>query len=203
MKYVSKGEAGELLRGGRAGLVPTETVVGLVAGEVGLSRLFEIKGRDPDKPVALLCSSAEEAFMRSLEVPPFARLLADHFWPGPLTLVLDARSGTVGVRVPAHPVARALLAGYGEPLYATSANPSGELAPRTLEGVDPAVCAAVDFVVWGDPGSGEASAVVDLSGGRIRVLRPTAELTEERLLRLAAEAVEGGGLAPSGREEAV
>jgi L-threonylcarbamoyladenylate synthase len=203
LKYVSIGETGELLRGGGVGLVPTETVVGLVAAEVGLSRLFEIKGRDPDKPVALLCSSAEEAFMRSLEVPPFARLLANRFWPGPLTLVLDARSGTVGVRVPAHPVARSVLAGYREPLRATSANPSGELAPRTLEGVDPAVRAAVDFAVWGDPGSGEASAVVDLSGGRVHVLRPTAELTEERLLRLAAEAVEGSGVAPSGREEAV
>ncbi len=203
MRYVRAAEAGGLLREGGVGLVPTETVVGLMAGEAGFLRLFEIKDRHSGKPIALLCNSAEEAFALAREVTPLARLLADRFWPGPLTLVLDARSGTVGVRVPAHPVARAVLAGYGEPLYATSANPSGELAPRTLEGVDPAVCAAVDFVVWGDPGSGEASAVVDLSGGRIRVLRPTAELTEERLLRLAAEVAEGGGLAPSGREEAV
>ena len=121
-------------------------------------------------------------------VPPLARLLAGRFWPGPLTLVLDARDGTVGLRVPAHPVARAVLAGYGGPLYATSANPSGEPAPRALEGVDPAVCSAVDFAVRGGPGSGEASAVVDLSGGKIHILRPTAELTEERLSRLATEA---------------
>ncbi|MDP8953211.1 MAG: L-threonylcarbamoyladenylate synthase [Actinomycetota bacterium] len=167
--------------------MPTETVVGLVAGKTGLSRLFEIKGRDLDKPIALLCGSTEEAFGWSREVPPLARFLADRFWPGPLTLVLDAQDGTVGVRVPAHPVARAVLAGYGEPLHATSANLSGEPAPRTLEGVNPVVSAAVDFAVRGEPGSGEASAVVDLSGREVRVLRPTGEITEERLWRLAAE----------------
>ncbi len=185
LRYVSAAEVGRLLREGRVGLVPTETVVGLVAGEAGLLKLFEVKGRDPGKPIALLCDSAEEAFERAQEVPPLARFLAGRFWPGPLTLVLDARGGTVGVRVPAHPVARSMLAEYGEPLYATSANLSGEPAPRALEDVNPAVRAAADFAVRGEPGSGEASAVVDLSGGRIRVLRPTAELTEEQLSRLA------------------
>ena len=189
MRYVSAEEAGELLRRGGVGLVPTETVVGLVAGEAGFSRLSEIKGRDPDKPIALLCASAEEAFAMSRGVPPLARLLADRFWPGPLTLVLDAWDGTVGVRVPAHPVAQAVLAGHGGPLYATSANRSGEPAPRALEDVDPAIRGAVDFGVRGEPGSGEASAVVDLSGGKMHLLRPTAELTEERLSRLATEAV--------------
>lgn len=185
LRYASAEEAGELLRRGEVGLVPTETVVGLVAGEAGLSRLFEIKGRDPDKPIALLCSSAEEAFARAREVPPLARLLAERFWPGPLTLVLDARDGTVGVRVPDHPVARTVLAEYGGPLHATSANPSGEPAPRALDDVDPAVHAAVDFIVQGAPGSGEASAVVDLSGGKVRILRPTESLDEAELSRLA------------------
>lgn len=172
------------------GLVPTETVVGLVAGKTGLPRLPEIKGRDPNQPIALLCRSAKEALALAREVPPLARILADRFWPGPLTLVLDSGSGgTVGVRVPAHRVTLAVLAGYGEPLYATSANPSGKPAPRALEDVDPALRRATDFAVRGEPGSGEASAVVDLSEGKLLVLRPTAELTEERLSRLAAEAV--------------
>jgi L-threonylcarbamoyladenylate synthase len=201
LRYVSTTEAARLLREGRVGLVPTETVVGLVAGETGLPRLFGIKGRDPDKPIALLCDSAQEAFDRSREVPPLARFLAERFWPGPLTLVLDAQEdGTVGVRVPAHPVARSVLAGYGGPLYATSANPSGGPAPRALQEVDPAVRAAADFAVRGEPGRGEASAVVDFSGGKVRVLRPTAELTEERLSRLATEAVEGGLASPEGGE---
>ena len=77
MRYVSAAEAGELLREGRVGLVPTETVVGLVAGEAGLSRLFEIKGRDPGKPIAVLCGSAEEALALGQESTPLARSLAD------------------------------------------------------------------------------------------------------------------------------
>ena len=185
MRYVSATEAGELLQIGEVGLVPTETVVGLVAGEAGLSRLFEIKGRDPGKPIALLCSSAEEAFARSREVTPLARLLADRFWPGSLTLVLDAWDGTIGVRVPAHSVAQMVLAEYGEPLYATSANLSGEPAPRALDEVDPAIHTAVGFAVRGEPGSGEASAVVDLSGGEIHLLRPTESLDEAELSWLA------------------
>jgi L-threonylcarbamoyladenylate synthase len=188
LRYVSATEAGGMLRGGEVGLVPTETVVGLVAGEAGLLRLFDIKGRDPDKPIALLCGTAEEAFALSREVPPLACLLADRFWPGPLTLVLDAQDGTVGVRVPAHPVMRAVLAAYRGPLHATSANLSGEPAPYALEDVGPAIRDAADFAIWGEPGSGEASAVVDLSGGKIHVLRPTAELTEQRLSRLATRA---------------
>ena len=83
LRYVSAEEAGGLLREGEVGLVPTETVVGLVAGEFGVSRLFEIKGRNPDKPIALLCGSAEEAFALASEVPPLARLLAERFWPHP------------------------------------------------------------------------------------------------------------------------
>jgi L-threonylcarbamoyladenylate synthase len=185
LRYVSPEEAGELLREGGVGLVPTETVVGLVAGEFGVSRLFEIKGRNPDKPIALLCGSAEEAFALASEVPPLARLLAERFWPGPLTLVLDAEDGTIGVRVPAHPATLAVLHRYGGPLYATSANLAGEPAPRALEDVDTAVFDAVDFAVWGEPGGGEASAVVDLSGGEIRLLRPTKNLSDAELSRLA------------------
>ena len=186
MRHVPAATAGELLREGKVGLIPTETVVGLVAGEIGLSRLFEIKVRDLNKPVALLCGSADQAFSLASEVPPIARTLASWFWPGPLTLVLDAASGgTIGVRVPAHPVVRALLTSHGKPLYATSANRSGERDPRSLEEVAPNISDAVDFAVEGEPGSGEASAVVGLSGGNVRLLRATKSLTEDELARLA------------------
>jgi L-threonylcarbamoyladenylate synthase len=185
-EYVSPTEAAKALRRGEVALVPTETVAGLVAAEnTGLRRIEQIKNRDPDKPVALLCASAEEAFALATDVSPLARKLASLYWPGPLTLVLDrAGGGTVGVRVPAGQVVRELLAAYGEPLYATSANLSGEPAPKGLEEVDPQVSEAVGLVVEGEPGSGEASAVVDLSAGRVRLLRATGELTEEKLSRL-------------------
>lgn len=183
---VSPAEAAKVLRDGAVALVPTETVVGLVAAEPGLRRIEQIKARDPAKPVALLCASTEEALTLAASVPPLAKKLAELYWPGPLTLVLDhPGGGTVGVRVPASPVVRELLAAYGEPLYATSANLSGEPAPKGLDEVDPRVAEAVDLIFVGEPGSGEASAVVDLSGGRVRLLRATEELSEEKLGELA------------------
>lgn len=188
MNVVSPPEAVRALRQGKVALVPTETVVGLVAAESGLSRLWEIKGRDPGKPIALLCSTAEDAFALAADAPPLARKLARRYWPGPLTLVLDSPAGgTVGVRVPGESAVRQVLDAYGDPLYATSANLSGEPAPRALEDLNPRVGEAVDIVVPGEPGSGEASAVVDLSAGQVRVLRATEDLSEEELARLAAD----------------
>ena len=182
MTRVSVEEAASVLRGGGVVLVPTETVVGLVAAEAGA--LNDIKGSDPGKPLAMLCASAEEAFSLAAEVPPLARALADAYWPGPLTLVLGRRGGgTVGVRVPAGAVVGVLRA-YGGPLYATSANPSGGPAPRSLDAVDPDLVAVVDAVVGGEGGSGEASAVVDFSGEEPRVLRATERLTGETLRKM-------------------
>jgi L-threonylcarbamoyladenylate synthase len=187
VRTASPAEAAGALRDGKVALVPTETVVGLVAAEPGLRRIQQIKNRDPSKPIALLCSSPEEAFVLAANVPPLARKMASLYWPGPLTIVLDrAGGGTVGVRVPADSAVRAVLAAYGGPLYATSANLSGEPAPKGLEEVDPEVSEAVDLIVEGEPGSGEASAVVDLSGGQVRLLRATEELSEEKLIRLTA-----------------
>ena len=188
MKPVSPEEAAAALRAGKVALVPTETVVGLVAAEPGLSRIREIKGREADKPIALLCASADEAFGLAENVPPLAGELAEIYWPGPLTLVLDLPGGeTIGVRVPAGNSVRELLAAYGEPLYATSANLSGERDASSVDGVDPRVLAAVDVVVAGEEGTGEASAVVDLSGGGVRLLRATEDLSSEKLARLAAK----------------
>jgi len=184
---VSREKAAEALRSGKVALVPTETVVGLVAAESGLPRVREIKGRHANKPIALLCSSAEEAFGLAANVPPLAVKLADLYWPGPLTLVLDLPSGgTIGVRVPAGEAVRELLEAYGGPLYATSANLSGEPAPKGLDEVDQRVLEAVDLVVEGDPGSGEASAVVDLSKGNVRLLRADGELSAQKLARLTS-----------------
>jgi L-threonylcarbamoyladenylate synthase len=188
LQVTSPENAAEALRSGKVALVPTETVVGLVAAEAGLPRVREIKGRDADKPIALLCTSAEEAFALAANVPPLAVKLADLFWPGPLTLVLDLPPGeTIGLRVPAGEAVRKLIEAYGDPLYATSANLSGEPASAATEEVDLQVLEAVDVVVDGDPGSGEASAVVDLSGGKVRLLRPTHKLSTRKLASLSNE----------------
>lgn len=186
MNTVSVNGAAAALRSGKVALVPTETVVGLVATEAGLPRVREIKGREADKPIALLCSSAEEAFGLAENVPPLAESLADLYWPGPLTLVLDLSVGeTIGVRVPAGRAVRDLLVAHGGPLYATSANLSGERPPASLDEVDPRVLDAADVIVEGASGSGEASAVVDLSGGNVRLLRAGNGLSTHKLARLA------------------
>jgi L-threonylcarbamoyladenylate synthase len=188
LKVVPPEIAAEALRSGAVALVPTETVVGLVAAESGLTRIREIKGRDANKPIALLCRSTEEAFELAAEVPPLAAKLADLYWPGPLTLVLDLPSGdTIGLRVPAGHAVRELIEAYGGPLYATSANLSGEPARAAPDEVDSQVLEAVNIVVRGEKGSGEASAVVDLSGGRVQLLRPDGALSIEKLARLASE----------------
>ena len=188
MKLMSPERAAEALRSGKVALVPTETVVGLVASESGLSRIREIKGRDADKPIALLCPSTEEAFALAANVPPLAVKLADLYWPGPLTLVLDLPSGdTIGLRVPAGRAVRELLQAYGGPLYATSANLSGEPARAAPDEVDTQVLEAVDIVVEGEKGSGEASAVVALSRGKVELLRTGNELAAEKLALLARE----------------
>ncbi|MGH3088072.1 MAG: L-threonylcarbamoyladenylate synthase [Rubrobacteraceae bacterium] len=186
METVSPNKAAEIVREGAVVLVPTETVVGLVCAEKGLPKVREIKGREANKPIALLCRCSEEAFDLALEMPPLALKLAERYWPGPLTLVLRSRDGgTVGVRVP-EGKAREVLEAYGEPLYATSANLSGELPPKSLEEVDRRIVEAVDAVVEGESGGGEASAVVDLSGGEPKLLRASEELTEARLREMAS-----------------
>ena len=186
MRTVAPGEAIAALKVGKVALVPTETVVGLVATEPGLPRIREIKGREANKPIALLCASAEEAFGMADNVPPLAGYLAEIYWPGPLTLVLDLPAGkTIGVRVPAGKTVRDLLEAYGAPLYATSANLSGQPDTAASEDVDPCVLEAVDIVVRGEPGSGEASAVVDLSGGNVRLVRASSDLSTQKLKSLA------------------
>ncbi|MBA2694020.1 MAG: L-threonylcarbamoyladenylate synthase [Rubrobacter sp.] len=187
MKTVSPQKAADVIREGGVVLVPTETVVGLVCAEAGLEKVRNIKGRDAGKPIALLCRDAEEAFDFAGDVPPLARRLAEENWPGPLTLVLRAKGGgSVGIRVPEGKV-REVLEAYGGSLYATSANPSGEDAPMSLEEVDGRVKGAVGAIVSGEGGNGEASAVVDLSGDSPRLLRSGGVFTEEGLRELAAE----------------
>lgn len=188
MKFGGIQEAVEALREGGVVLIPTETVVGLVAAEAGLERVREIKGRDPDKPIALLCAIENEALSSCREVPPLGVKLAELYWPGPLTLVLKhASGGTIGVRVPDHPMVRDLLLAYGEPLYATSANLSGAPAPKSLEEVNARVREAVNVIVEGEPGGGVASAVVDLTGREARLIRAGSDLTDEKLSWLAGE----------------
>ncbi|MFN8158756.1 MAG: L-threonylcarbamoyladenylate synthase [Candidatus Nanopelagicales bacterium] len=187
-----------LLRAGGLVALPTETVYGLGADAedaAAVARVYAAKGRPHDHPLIVHLGDAaqvDDGWAR--EIPSWARLLAAACWPGPLTLVLrrGARAGdhvtgaqdTVGLRVPSHPVARALLVEFGGGVAAPSANRFGRVSPTDAEHVvdelgdvlDP----ARDCVLEGGPSEvGVESTIVDCTGEAPRLLRPGAIGVEE------------------------
>jgi L-threonylcarbamoyladenylate synthase len=154
----------ELLRQGRVVGLPTETVYGLAGDGLNpgaLARIFEVKRRPLFDPLILHFADAAGAFALAGEVPAIARELAQRFWPGPLTLVLRknetvpdlATSGlpNVALRVPAHPVAQALLRAFGGPLAAPSANRFGRISPTDAAAVRTELGEAVPLILDGGP----------------------------------------------------
>ncbi len=193
--------AGELLRQGQVVGIPTETVYGLAANaldEAAVSRIFEAKGRPQDNPLIVHISAMEQLEGLVEDIPPAVYRMAEHFWPGPLTMILkktgriplrtSAGLDTVGIRMPAHPVARAIIEEAGVPLAAPSANLSGKPSPTTardvLEDMDGRVAAIVD---GGPCQVGVESTVVDMTGEYPQVLRPGA-ITEEMIARAMGRA---------------
>jgi L-threonylcarbamoyladenylate synthase len=176
--------AAQVLRAGGLVAFPTETVYGLGAdasSAAAVARLYAAKGRPAEHPVIVHFADAERAFEWAREVPAVARLLAARFWPGPLTLILkrsdkakDFVTGgqdSVGLRVPSHPVAQALLREFGSGVAAPSANPFGHLSPTTAAHVREDM--QVDLVLDGGASEvGIESTIVDLSGAAPVLLRP-------------------------------
>jgi L-threonylcarbamoyladenylate synthase len=172
----------------RGGLVafPTETVYGLGAdasNAAAIARLYAVKGRPAGHPVIVHFASAEAAFTWASEVPAQAGALAARFWPGPLTLILkrsqkakDFITGgqdNVGLRVPSHPVAQALLKEFKGAIAAPSANRFGRVSPTTAAHVRADLGSDVDLVLEGGVSEvGIESTIVDLSGAAPVLLRP-------------------------------
>ncbi len=198
-------EAADLLARGGLVAFPTETVYGLGANaldEGAVQRLFAAKGRPAYNPLIVHFPTPAAAAEHVTEWPEAARALADAFWPGPLTLVLPKRSTipdlvtaglpTVAIRVPAHPVALALLRRAAFPVAAPSANRSTELSPTAAEHVVRGLAAGADLLL--DAGATEVgieSTVLDLTGPVPRVLRPGTISAAE------IEAALGAPLAPA------
>ncbi|MBO1332278.1 L-threonylcarbamoyladenylate synthase [Streptomyces sp. VRA16 Mangrove soil] len=186
-------KAADVLRAGGLVALPTETVYGLGAdaeNPAAVGRIFQVKGRPSNHPLIVHIGSAELLDDWVAEVSDTARLLAERFWPGPLTLVLprgprvplEATGGleTVAVRVPAHPVARALLTAFGGGVTAPSANRFGSVSPTTADHVRTELGDAVDHVL--DGGScdvGVESTIVDVTGDTPSILRPGGVTREE------------------------
>jgi L-threonylcarbamoyladenylate synthase len=178
--------AAEVLRAGGLVAFPTETVYGLGANALdseAVSRIFTAKGRPANNPIIVHVSEAKEALRVAADWPTTAARLAEQFWPGPLTLVLPRRpevpdvvtagGPTVAVRVPAHPVAQALLRAAGLPIAAPSANRSGYLSPTRAEHVLRGLDGRIDMILDGGPvAGGIESTVLDVTTDPPRLLRP-------------------------------
>jgi L-threonylcarbamoyladenylate synthase len=186
-------EAIAVLRRGGLVAVPTETVYGLAADASNLSavrRIFAVKGRPADHPLIVHVADASHLDRWASRVPHSAAVLADACWPGPLTLIVDRAPhvldavtggrGTVGIRVPAHPVTAELLARFDGGLAAPSANRFGRVSPTTAEHVRADLGDDVDLVLDGGPSPiGVESTIVDCTVDPPQVLRPGAITIEQ------------------------
>lgn len=178
--------AGEILRRGDVVGIPTETVYGLAAAATdpeAVKKIFAAKNRPADNPLIVHIAELSQWAALVRKVPEQALRLAERFWPGPLTIILEKSDlipmetsgglSTVGVRFPSHPVAQAVIRAAGVPLAAPSANRSGRPSPTTFshlcEDMMGRVAALVD---GGDCSVGVESTVVTLAGERPRLLRP-------------------------------
>jgi len=153
-----------MLRAGEVVAIPTETVYGLAANvfdEGAVLKIFQVKERPSFDPLIVHLGRKEDVHGIARELPPGAQELMDAFWPGPLTLVLPKRSevpdivtsglDTVGVRMPAHPMALELLRSLGFPLAAPSANPFGYISPTTAQHVADQLADRIPYILDGGP----------------------------------------------------
>jgi len=179
-------KAGEILRAGGLVAFPTETVYGLGGDAMhseASSKIYAAKGRPSDNPLIIHISEFEEIHNIGKDVPAEAKMLADAFWPGPLTMVVKKRDevpytttgglDTVAVRLPSHPVARALIKESGCPIAAPSANTSGRPSPTKAEHVIEDMSGKIDMIIdGGNCGIGLESTIVDLTEETPMILRP-------------------------------
>lgn len=192
--------AAAILRRGELVAFPTETVYGLGADATSAAAaegIFQAKQRPHSDPLIVHLATADELGHVAREIPALARRLAERFWPGPLTLVLlrgqaippvvTAGGETVGVRVPAHPVARALIAAAGVPVAAPSANRFMHTSPTTAAHVLADLDGRIDCLLDGGPSTvGVESTVLDITASPPRILRPGG-VTLEALRAVAPE----------------
>jgi len=191
---------------------PTETVYGLggdACSATAVAAIFAAKDRPAFNPLISHVESTKSAFALGVATPQ-ARALADRFWPGPLTLILtrqpdcpiarltSAGLDRIALRVPAHPAARELLARFGGPVAAPSANPSGRISPTRADHVMAGLAGRVDLILDGGRcDSGVESTVIDCSGDRAVILRPGGVTRDD-----VAACLAGSGLAELGPEPA-
>lgn len=200
-------QAAWLIKEGQTVAFPTETVYGLGANGLNpdaVGKIFQAKGRPMDNPLILHVADPRDVNRLAATIPAQAEILIEKFWPGPLTLIMPARSeiplevtaglSTVGLRMPAHPVALALIKEAGVPIAAPSANRSGYPSPtaasHVLADLEGRIGAVLD---GGVTGVGLESTVLDLTEKVPTILRPGG-VTHEQLRAVLGEVIQDPGL---------
>ena len=198
--------AAELLRAGELVAIPTETVYGLAANaldEAAVRKIFAAKGRPHSSPLIVHVADLTMARELAREWPPQAEKLAAAFWPGPLTIIVPksdkvpdivtAGLPSVALRMPAHPLALAVIRAAGIPLAAPSANRFTQLSPTTAQHVRDALGDAVALIVDGGPCTvGIESTVISLTGPVPRILRP-GMITQTQIEEVIGKVETGAG----------
>jgi L-threonylcarbamoyladenylate synthase len=171
-------QAAAVIRGGGVVCFPTRCLYGLGADALNtaaVERVFDIKQRPADMPLLVLINNPSQMDGLAGNIPRVARVLMERFWPGRLTLVLEAEAslpalltagtGKIGIRLAAHPVARALVEAVAKPITGTSANLSGGGGCRKVSELGPPIRRQVDLILDGGPlKGGVGSTVVDVTG---------------------------------------
>ncbi|MGM9992211.1 MAG: L-threonylcarbamoyladenylate synthase [Candidatus Bruticola sp.] len=180
-----KQAAQELNRGGMVAF-PTETVYGLgadAANPEAIRKVYALKGRPADHPSIVHLDELDKLQLWAREIPNAARKLAEHFWPGPMTLILPKRpevltqvtggQDSVGLRIPAHPLTRKLISVFGRGLIGPSANRFGHISPTSADHVREEFGSQLRFILDGGPCSvGVESTIIDFSKEQPVIVRP-------------------------------
>lgn len=197
----------ELLKHGKLIVFPTETVYALAGDARNLSavkQIFMLKGRPLNQPLSVLLAEDHSLDAWARDISPLARKLAQHFWPGPLTLILHKEKSVlseltggqnkIGLRVPDHPIAQAILKGFASGLAAPSANRSAHLSPTQIEHVQQEFDNKIELIIDGGPCSiGIESTIIDVTVDIPRILRLGA-ISLDQIKTITPYEIEGSAL---------
>ena len=183
MKGIRK--AVRLLKKGKVLILPTETVYGMMCdamNEDAINKIYDIKKRPRDKALSVLIAHISDMEKWAIDIPDIAYQLAEHFWPGPMTLILKkaphvpssitAGQDTIGLRIPKHPLTLQIIEKFASGVCAPSANFAGATPPSAYSEIDPKLRKAVCYTLDGGPCTvGVSSTIIDLTQAQPTIIR--------------------------------
>lgn len=178
-------DAARVIEKGKVVMFPTSFIYGLGADAFNvdaIDRVFSIKNRPHNKPLSVLVKNREALYSLVQYIPPYASIIMDRFWPGKITIVFKAKDGlpenltagtnTIGIRIPEHTAACALVDALNNPITGTSANFSGHAGCSQISNLDPMIADELDLILDAGPlKGGVGSTVIDVTGDAPAILR--------------------------------